>query len=122
MILESALGRAIARLLGSSDAFTEKSISEISKADSIIGVYAHVAKKRPFIIDDGSGQALVNGACSFNEGDVILVIGRVTIRETNTMPEIDPVTIKDMSKLDLDLHNQLNEIKAHMIIERRDGK
>jgi hypothetical protein len=106
----------------SSDTFTEKSISEISKADKAIEIYAHVAKKKPFIIDDGSGQALVNGACSFKEGDIILVIGRVTFKETGAIPEIDPIVIKDMSKLDIDLHNQLKEIKAHIIIEGRDWK
>ena len=109
-------------MLSSSDTFTEKSISEISKTDKTIGIYAHVAKKKPFIIDDGSGQALVNGACSFKEGDLILVIGKVTILETSVIPEIDPLVIKDMSNLDVDLYNQLKEIKAHIIIEGRDWK
>ena len=120
--MEFVPGSVLIRLLSSNDAFTEKGISEISKTDRFVEVYAHVARKEPFIIDDGSGQALVNSACSFVEGDLIVVIGRVTIRETNAMPEIDPILIQDMSKLDLDLYNQLKEIKARIIIDRGDGK
>jgi hypothetical protein len=99
-----------------------KNISEISKADKAVEIYAYVAKKKPFMIDDGSGQALVSGACPFKEGDFILVIGRVTIRETNAKPEIDPIVVKDMGRLDVGLHNQLKEIKARIIIEGRDWK
>jgi hypothetical protein len=53
---------------------------------------------------------------------VIRVIGRVTIREGSNVPEIDPVVIRDISKLDHDLYNELKDIKARLIIEGRDGK
>jgi hypothetical protein len=104
------------------DALSEKRIAEISKEDRVIRVYAHVLKTKPFIIDDGSGRALVNGVCEFREGNAIRVIGKVTTKESNNMPEIDPIVIKDMSKLDLDLYNELLDIKAHLAIEGRDGK
>jgi hypothetical protein len=104
------------------DALSEKRIAEISKEDRVIRVYAHVLKTKPFIIDDGSGRALVNGVCEFREGNAIRVIGKVTTKESNNMPEIDPIVIKDMSKLDLDLYNELLDIKAHLTIEGRDGK
>ena len=109
-------------MLRSSDRVTEKSISEISKEDQIVEVYARVAGKDPFTINDGSGLAIVNGACSFEEGDLLLVIGRVTILKGSTMPVIDPFIIKEVSRLDLDLYNQLKQIKAKIITERGDGK
>jgi hypothetical protein len=104
------------------DALIEKRIAEISREDRVIRVYAHVLKTKPFIIDDGSGRALVNGVCQFREGNAIRVIGKVTTKESNNMPEIDPVVINDMSKLDLDLYNELLDIKAHLTIRGRDGK
>jgi hypothetical protein len=114
--------RALIRLLRLSDILLEKSISEISKEDQAVEVYAQVAEKEPFIIDDGSGRALVNCICSFGKGDLIRVIGRVTIREGSTMPEIDPFVIRDVSKLDLDLYNELKDLKRRVIIEGRHGK
>jgi hypothetical protein len=100
----------------------EKSISEISKDDQVVEVYAHVAKKEPFIIDDGSGQALMNCVCLFGEGDLIRVIGKVTIKEGSTMPEIDPIVITEANKLDISLYNELKDLKSRVIIEGRDGK
>lgn len=115
-------GRTLIKLLRLSGALTAKRISEISKEDRAVEVFAHVAEKKPFIIDDGSGRALVNSACSFGEGDLIRVIGIVTIRESNTMPEIDPIVIRDVSKLDLDLYNELRDLRRRVVIEGRDGK
>jgi hypothetical protein len=109
-------------LFRSRDALIEKRIAEISKEDRIIRVYAHVLKTKPFIIDDGTGRALVNSVCQFREGNAIRVIGKVKTKENNNMPEIDPVVIKDMSKLDLDLYNELLNIKARLTISGRDGK
>jgi hypothetical protein len=105
-----------------SNLLIEKRISEISKEDQLVEIYAHVAEKKPFTIDDGSGRALVNSICSFQEGDLIKVIGRITIRESDAIPEIDPVVIKDMSKLDFDLYNELRDIEGRVIIEGRDEK
>lgn len=104
------------------DPLKERNISEISKEDRVVEVHAHVEKEKPFMINDGSGSALVNSVCSFREGDWIRVIGRVTIREGSTIPEIDPIVIRDASKLDLDLFNELKDIKARLIIGGRDGK
>ena len=109
-------------MLRLSDILIEKSICEISKEDQVVEVYAHVAEKEPFIIDDGGGRALVNCVCSFGVGDLIRVIGRVTIKEGSTMPEIDPMVIRDASKLDLGLYNELKDLKSRVIIERRHGK
>lgn len=107
---------------GLRDPLIEKTIDEISGEDRVIEVHAHIIKTKPFIIDDGTGRALVNGVCSFREGDVIRVIGRVTIREGSNMPEIDPIVIRDISRLDHDLYNELKDIKSRLIIEGRDGK
>jgi hypothetical protein len=109
-------------LLRSFDSIVEKSITEISKEDRVIQVHAHIVREKPFTIDDGSGTALVNGVCSFREGDSILVIGRVTIREGSSTPELDPIVISDMRKLDSDLFNELRNIKTHLIIYGRGGK
>ncbi len=101
-------------MLKSSDVFIEKCVSEISKEDRAVEVYARVAEKKPFIIDDGTGRALVKGGCPFEEGDLILVIGKVSIEEGSIMPEIDPVVIANVNKFDLDLHKQLKNIKAKL--------
>ena len=122
LVHRSDFRRGPIRLLRLSDCLVERSISEISKDDQLVEVYSHVEKKMPFIINDGSGHAVVVSACSFQEGDLIKVIGRITIKEGSTIPEIDPLIIKEVGLLDLSLYGELKDVKGHIIIERGDEK
>jgi len=100
----------------------ERRLGEISQGDQIVRVLALVTSEKPFVIDDGSGRAVVNAPCSYREGDRLRIIGYASLKENNKYPEIDPIVIQNMGNLDLDLYSKLQGIKARLTIGGRDGK
>jgi hypothetical protein len=98
----------------------EKKIGEIADGDQLVRIDALVIRTNPFIIGDGSGEAKVNAACGFHEGDRIRIIGSVS-RKEDKLSEINPVIVRDMSRIDYDLYNELQEIKSRLVIQGRSG-
>lgn len=97
-----------------SRSYVARKIGQVSNMDRIVSVNAEVSKTNPFMIDDGSGKALVNSSCTFKEGDKIRVIGCLSVKENGDLPEIDPIAIQEMNKFDFDLYNEMQQIKSQL--------
>jgi hypothetical protein len=102
--------------------YVEKRIGEISSTDRIVRVNAQVYKTDPFIIEDGSGKALVKSACNFKELDKIRIIGFVFFNKNGDMPEIEPIAIQGMNEFDYDLYSEMQQIRNQVGAGLRHGK
>jgi hypothetical protein len=102
--------------------YVEKRIGEVSSTDRIVRINAKVFKTNPFIIDDGSGKALVKSPCVFKESDKIRVTGHVFFKKNGNMPEIEPIAIQDMNKFDYSLYDEMQKIRRKLAAKERDGK
>ncbi len=96
-------------ILNMDNNFKEKYIKDLTKEDFNIAIAGIIVDKQEgsFILDDGTGQILVN---TNNEvkGDFVRVFGRVNVIEDNL--QIQGFIVQDLSKVDKFLYKKVKDL------------
>ncbi len=88
----------------------EKKIADVSERDIRIRLLGTIIDKQEdfIVLDDGTGKIKIGGQTTFDQNQLIRVIGKVVVGENGV--EIQSEFIQNMEKLDLELLKAVNGV------------